>query len=357
VTVPRRERILELDGLRAIAILAVFLHHALHVPVAWAGVDVFFVLSGFLITGILLDAKQETGGDKRTYFGQFYARRARRILPPYYVALIFASLAFGWGWLHRWYWFVFFGTNIGESMRRSHLSLQPLWSLAVEEQFYMVWPWVVLLASERWLKRIAVATLVLAPALRWLCTPLFRNHFPIYFLTPFRADLLCAGALLALTWRHNPKWAKEKTAWALGALVAVLATLLWANRYSSWHATSNTRVANTFLYELTLIGSVGLLVLALSGKGWLGAVLRWRPVRYVGMISYTMYLVHLTCLELVRRWTAGGRMSNRWLVMMAAFLMTLGFASAAWYGWERRILRLGSGQKPMKTGKVAAEAT
>jgi peptidoglycan/LPS O-acetylase OafA/YrhL len=354
VTSPPRARIAELDGLRAVAIVAVFLHHALHVPVAWAGVDIFFVLSGFLITGILLDAKQETAGGKRAYFGHFYARRVRRILPPYYVALLFSSLAFGWAWLHRWYWFIFFGTNIGESIQRSHPSLQPLWSLAVEEQFYMLWPWVVLLVSERWLRRIAIATLVAAPVLRWICTPLFRNHFPIYFLTPFRADLLCAGALLVLAWRHDPAWVSGKTAWAWGVLIAVLATLLFVYRYPSWHATSNTRTANTFLYELTLAGSVGLLVLALSGKGWVGTVLRWPAVRFVGIVSYTMYLVHETCIELARRW-----MGNRWVVTVVAFAMTLGFASVAWYGWERRILRLGSGQRAMSSGKpeAAAEAT
>jgi peptidoglycan/LPS O-acetylase OafA/YrhL len=194
-----KKRIPELDGLRAVAIAAVFLHHACRAPLLWAGVDIFFVLSGFLITGILLERKARGGA----YFKYFYERRVRRILPPYYLALLLSSLLFGWAWLHRWYWFAFFATNVGESIRRSHFSLQPLWSLAVEEQFYFVWPVVILLVAERNLRRICIAMLFVAPLLRILCTPLFHNHFPIYFLTPFRADLLCAGALIALIWRDD----------------------------------------------------------------------------------------------------------------------------------------------------------
>ena len=86
-------RILQLDGLRAIAVLAVFAQHALKAPL-WMGVDLFFVLSGFLITGILLDRKARG----QSYFGYFYARRARRILPPYLLLMVVSSLLFGFGW-------------------------------------------------------------------------------------------------------------------------------------------------------------------------------------------------------------------------------------------------------------------
>src|SRR6476620_290798 len=96
-------RIVQLDGVRAVAVLAVFMNHAFGVSL-WMGVDLFFVLSGFLITGILLDRKSRN----QSYFGYFYARRARRILPPYVLLLILSSLLFGLGWLKQWWWYVFF---------------------------------------------------------------------------------------------------------------------------------------------------------------------------------------------------------------------------------------------------------
>jgi peptidoglycan/LPS O-acetylase OafA/YrhL len=324
-----RNRIPELDGLRAVAIAAVFLHHALRLPLLWAGVDVFFVLSGFLITGILLDAKAHS----KNYFRHFYSRRARRILPAYWVALLLLSLLFGWAWLHRWYWFVFFATNIGETIQRSQFSLQPLWSLAVEEQFYLVWPCVVLLARERTLLWIAAAGVVLAPILRFVCTPLFPNHFAVYFLTPFRADLLCAGALLVIVWRgHRPKFLRAAR-WWWAPVVLAMAILAWLNRFPAWHTQSNTPQANAGILFLTLVISCALLAGALRGQGPLSALLRLPPVRYIGVISYSMYLVHTGAIELGRRW-----FGQSWKMVVVAAALTIAYASIAWFGWERRIL-------------------
>src|SRR5579862_9811965 len=102
------KRILQLDGLRGVAILCVFMNHALQVPLTWMGVDIFFVLSGFLITGILLDRRDK--GD--SYFGYFYARRARRILPPYVIAMAIFTLLNGAAWTGKWYFYAFFAMNV-----------------------------------------------------------------------------------------------------------------------------------------------------------------------------------------------------------------------------------------------------
>ena len=155
---PQHGRIVQLDGLRAIAVGAVFLQHALKAPL-WMGVDLFFVLSGLLITGILLDRKARG----QSYFSHFYARRVRRILPPYVLLLVVSTILFGAGWLPHWPWFAFFSTNIGLSLGSiGHDSLNVLWSLAVEEQFYIFWPFVVLGARSArcW---VAAALIVAAP--------------------------------------------------------------------------------------------------------------------------------------------------------------------------------------------------
>ncbi len=92
-------RISQLDGLRAFAVLAVFGSHAFNIRMLWIGVDLFFVLSGFLITGVLLDLKHV---DIKRYFWHFYGRRARRILPPYVMLLAVTSVVFGLKWVHHW---------------------------------------------------------------------------------------------------------------------------------------------------------------------------------------------------------------------------------------------------------------
>lgn len=101
------KRTLQLDGLRGIAILMVFVYHALYAPLLWSGVDLFFVLSGYLITGILLRLKTSERA-KAASLSSFYSKRARRILPPYLLFLFLASVVFHVHWSHAWYWYTLF---------------------------------------------------------------------------------------------------------------------------------------------------------------------------------------------------------------------------------------------------------
>ena len=209
-----------LDGLRGTAILAVLVcHYASLLPrtpavglleIGWAGVDLFFVLSGFLITGILLDARGTPN-----YFRNFYARRALRIFPLYYGFLVVTLLvslvvrlapgASHEGIRHLWaaqpslwtytvnYWIpTQTGWNPWSEM------VIPLWSLSVEEQFYLVWPLVVCRLSERGLVRLCVGIVAGALLLRLSLTAAGVDWSWLYFVTPARADSLAAGALLAL---------------------------------------------------------------------------------------------------------------------------------------------------------------
>jgi len=191
-------RIPQLDGIRGLAILSVFLFHAQLLParlrgVMWIGVDLFFILSSFLITRVLLQSRQLRF---RMYLGRFYARRVRRIMVPYLLTLAIASLFVGTAWMSHAYLYLGL-TNLLQPLGIAQpYQLSPLWSLAVEEQFYFVWPIAVFFLPRRNLTYLAAAMLVLAPLLRGLCH--FQDYSPIYMLPWFRMDLLAVGALLAL---------------------------------------------------------------------------------------------------------------------------------------------------------------
>jgi peptidoglycan/LPS O-acetylase OafA/YrhL len=324
-----KARIESLDGVRAIAVSAVFLNHALHVPLTWAGVDLFFILSGFLITGILIGNKRQPLG---RYFGHFYERRIKRILPPYLLLLVVTCAIFGFSWLHRWYLYLFFMNYLVGFMLPHPQPLGVLWSLAVEEQFYFVWPFFVYFLRERYRALTAAALIVAAPALRYLCTPLFGGHFQIYALTPFRMDLLAVGALLAILWRHHRDKVERYGIWGIPLFIAAIAVLSLLSRNPHFRTNANTRVVNTWLYELTLTAATGFILWALSGK--FVAVLQWSPLRYIGRISYQIYLIHLSMLYLAGYWF------HRQMVSIAvALAMTVTYAALSWHFLEQPLLR------------------
>lgn len=323
-------RIPQLDGLRALAMLLVFIHQALDVPLLWMGVDVFFVLSGFLITGILMQRKERGG----SYFAHFYGRRAKRILPPYYLLMIVSSLFFGTAWMKQWYWYIFFSTNIPEAFNHvSHDSLSVLWSLAVEEQFYLIWPVLILFIPGAFLPWMAGVLLLLAPTLRIIATPLVSNFAPIYHLMPFRMDLLSAGALIAIAWKKDPELVRKYSPWGRVTLFLSLAALLALSRFAWFRTGENTFFTNTFIYLLTLLVAVGSLTWALDGHTVFASVLRLPVLRYLGRISYSMYLIHFTAILLVKRW-----FHNPVAVLLISFTATFLYSVVSWHFLEKPLL-------------------
>lgn len=323
-------RIPELDGLRAIAISSVFLYAAVNAPLLWMGVDIFFVLSGFLITGILLERKN-TG---KSYFRYFYSRRAKRILPPYWVLMIVSTLLFGTAWTHQWYWYVFFFTNIPVAFKSiSDPSLGVLWSLAVEEQFYLIWPLIILLVPSAFLSRTVWCLLLLAPVLRLIFTPYITTFDPIYHLMPFRMDLLCAGALIAFAWRKDPERVRKHVLLGKITLFASLAVLLFLSRYPWFRTSRNTILTNVFIYALTLLIAVGSLTWALKGHGILSSILRLPPIRYLGRISYSMYLIHAAAIIIAKKWFA-----NPLEVLVVSFTASFLYSAISWHFLEKPLL-------------------
>jgi peptidoglycan/LPS O-acetylase OafA/YrhL len=318
--------IIQLDGVRGLAIASVFLHHAFHVKLLWMGVDLFFVLSGFLITGILLKAKDQTFG---SYTGIFYARRARRILPAYFVILAISTVMFGPSWMRYWYLYLG-GMNFIPPLHLTGLDTLPLWSLAVEEQFYLIWPIAVYYLSRKHLKVCAIALLAIAPTLRFFCTPLFALHWAVYMLVPFRMDTLAMGALIAIVWpdfKTKNQSSRFKTRIAgecIAVMLAAFATLGFLSR-NGLTTNSNTRIANLAVYESTLMIVTGVFVIALIGIG--NGFFSFSPLRLLGRISYSVYLFHLTAIYLAP--------SNN---IPIAAAITILYATAMWFLVEKPIL-------------------
>jgi peptidoglycan/LPS O-acetylase OafA/YrhL len=327
-SVGHRGRIEQLDGIRAIAILAVIINHCLGTPLLWVGVDVFFVLSGFLITGILLRRKQ----DRRDgYYSGFYFRRIFRIQPAYLVSIILYGTLFTWRYFRPWPYYAFFGMNIHPLFHDWPLGL-PVWSLAVEEQFYLLWPTVVLFTSERTLFRLSIAAILLTPILRFVCAH-FIYTGTIYLLTPFRADLLCAGAALAIVWEHRSarfeRLCRERS-WVgvvlgFGGLAALYTFPIFRiASHSPWGAGID--------YSLSLVGSTALLAWALAGRGIFYRLLTLKPMRYIGQISYMMYLIHQMVAILLAR-----HMPRR-DTLLPTLAITIAFASVSWFTMERPLI-------------------
>ena len=338
-------RITQLDGIRALAVTSVFVHHAFKIKLLWMGVDLFFVLSGFLITGILLDNRQKTF---RSYIGQFYQRRAVRILPPYVLLLLVTALLFGTTWLRHWYLYLFLMNLVRILGVSQPDSIVLLWSLAVEEQFYIVWPFLVYVLNRKRLVAMAIGIIVLAPFLRWVCTPYLHNIWPIYFLTPFRMDALATGALLAVAWQKFRPRMKAYGQYGLALSLGGALLLYSCSRITGFSTYSNTPLSNLVIFDCTLMICTGIMLWALSGKGvW---ILTLPPIVYLGRISYSVYLIHSTAL------VAAGWY---WKPGAAAFVAAIGtivYATLSWYLIEKRLLDGSPAKKDLVRNSVALEA-
>lgn len=322
MTSERSERILQLDGLRGLAITAVFIHHAYHAKLLWMGVDLFFVLSGFLITGILLKTKERAF---RKYIGGFYARRARRILPPYITVLVITVGIFGTAWINHW-WLYLGGMNFFHPLGFSTPDTLPLWSLAVEEQFYLLWPIAVFYMSRKHLRTCAVILMVAAPVLRYFCTPLFHSHWAIYMLLPFRMDTLAAGALIAIIWPEvKDKVSNSQLTISSLCMIALSLVAIIVMARHGFTTYSDTAIGNLGVYESTLVIVTSVFLMSLAGVGRRFFV--FPPLMWLGYISYSVYLIHLTVLNF-----------DPYHSIALAAAITIAYASAMWIFVERPIL-------------------
>lgn len=325
------KRIEQLDGIRALAISEVVIHHLFNVKLLWMGVDLFFVLSGFLITGVLLNHKS---GNAKAYFSYFYQRRARRILLPYLLLMLLTTLLFGGSWVHSWYLYLFLMNFHFAFSPVDLITLTVLWSLAVEEQFYLIWPFVVYFLDEQAILYCATGFVIMAPFLRWACTPFFHTDSAIYALMPFRMDTLAAGAILQILWRQRTDMIKKIGIYGPILSASALGVLAFLGEELRFTTRSNTRYSNLLIYELTLACSVGLMLWALSGRGT--RILTLAPARYLARVSYTVYLFHLTIAYMVVYYL---HVKGNLAIALIVIPVTLLYATASWHFFEHPLLK------------------
>ncbi|HTR55146.1 MAG TPA: acyltransferase [Kofleriaceae bacterium] len=328
-------RIPQFDGLRALAFMAVFLHHAVHAPLLWMGVDQFFVLSGFLITRNLLELGSSS--TVRSSIVTFYYRRLLRIVPPYYLALTLTFVVTPIA-LHELGWFYGFASNVRDAIHNKPIEgpLNPMWSIAVEEQFYLIWPWIVLLAPRHRLRSVFVAVVVLAFAFRFAFTSV--GFHSVYRLVLCRMDQLAAGALLALASATKPRFFADnrgRFAAAAVAAIAVFAGLSLA--LPTFRTSHNDLMFNLFGFGLSTLFFTAMLglVAGLGSSGLVAGFLCHPVMRYVGKISYMAYLIHMFAIVTVARLHLGMLPTAT-----AALALTIAIASASWYAMEAPLSRL-----------------
>ena len=317
-----RRRFAPLDGLRGIAITAVFCFHYRIEPQSpgewgWVGVDLFFVLSGFLITGILFDSLGEAH-----YFTNFYMRRALRIFPLYWglwcVLIIFmllqgrfeaeflawpaylgnylGSFALWAGWNHEHFNRLPAAVHVASETLR--IQVGPYWSLCVEEQYYLTWPLVVWMVRgrERLLKMclgVLAGILALRIALHFWLPAAWVHYNEVYFWTLTRADSLLAGSALALYVRgaRGLKRLRIKTV-AAGTLLAVGALAIGQRSWGLFTDVSFSGWMQTWGLTAVAAASCGVVAMSLRVR-WLESVLTWRPLIHLGRVSYGFYVFHL----------------------------------------------------------------
>jgi peptidoglycan/LPS O-acetylase OafA/YrhL len=320
---PSRSHLPALDGVRGLAILLVLIAHLMlfnnHTGsrfgdslsalrgLGWVGVDLFFVLSGFLITGILYDTLHDPH-----YFRSFYMRRFLRIFPLYYGFLFFLlvlghGLHFAWG--GRQYVLLAYMQNtslwfpVTDFHPGAWADLDHFWSLAVEEQFYLFWPLLVFLVRGR-RRLIALALTLSAVALLLRIALYLHGTSPllIFMLTPCRMDTLLLGGCVALLIRGNSGWLPRR-----GMVPLALACAAIIAAYTLWHLARDMRdffFGATFGYTVIALGCIGVLVAALEPATVANRIFRWPFLRSLGKYSYGIYVLHIFVARLIATLTS-----------------------------------------------------
>jgi peptidoglycan/LPS O-acetylase OafA/YrhL len=359
-TTKRRDRAPGLDGVRALAVLTVIGFHegASGLPGGFLGVDIFFVLSGFLITDLLIARYDRTG---RLHLADFWTRRARRLLPALAVMLVVVTAAAAViepareaslrlallaaaTYTSNWYQILHHVSYFAAiSQAGAPPPFDHLWSLAIEEQFYLVWPlivWCVIVRLDARRARVSCALMGAAVSALVMAIQYTPGGDPsaVYYGTGTHASALLTGAALALAWPLR-RLAAIPAAHA-GRLdmagIAGLVVLAWA----AGHFSGSDPLVYPVGLLLAALAAAGL-VAAAAGNGVIAALTSIRPLRWIGVRSYGIYLWHWPVIALGIA-LAGPDASSPWLWLVETGI-TIALASASWRFIETPIMRNGLG--------------
>ncbi len=351
---PPERRIVELDGVRGCACLLVVIGHYFgevehglrFLCLEWIGVDLFFCLSGYLIGGILLDNLRS-----RSSFATFYARRAFRIVPIYYLTVVLVLLALPW--FPRFSTAVyppefFFGyiQNFAMSFTSVETSrwLMPTWTLCVEEQFYLLLPLLLFVTPSRRLVQVLLALIVSATLFRLALVATSANNLAMHMLLPAEWDLLFLGVLGACAQRHPGALARLTRnnffvlkSIALGGFILLLALAID-------DTTLGWRTVDVFGNLVLGIGLTGFLMLVINGSPE-GKRFRSQTLQFFGRISYGLYLFHQPVAGLMFALIFGNRPDigkfTQTCVTVVAMGVSIGIAHLSWVHLESPLIRLG----------------
>lgn len=351
-----------LDGVRAAAILLVIPHNvdvfnnvggllwpvAMFAHVGWIGVQLFFVLSGFLITGNLLDSQRADN-----YYGAFFARRVLRIFPLYYGVLLaglylvplfheYSPTALSSHAHQVWYWT--FLSNWTEPFGKEVHGFSHFWSLAVEEQFYLLWPFVVHRLAPKRVIALSIALIFIALAIRTAMLMHDANWESVYMFTFCRMDSLAFGAAMAALIRL-PQWhevlIRRRTQLFVASVLLAVVGALYSHQYDAMD--SGTQTLGYF--ALNIFFGVLILTCAVDHAdrrmGWLQRSLSLRPLRSVGKYSYGMYVLHLP-IALALGYTSFRRFGSAAPVLYTVAVLLLSYCAAAvsFHCFEKHFLKL-----------------
>jgi peptidoglycan/LPS O-acetylase OafA/YrhL len=355
-----------LDGLRAISVAFVLLFHQYVFPFGWIGVQIFFVLSGFLITRLLHRARNQPLGP---YLRGFYGRRALRIFPLYYAVLagltalaltparaagLRESLPYAYTYTYNFYY----------ALRASGYSylITHFWTLCVEEQFYLVWPFVIFFCSERNLPRLLLGLVLTGPLVRLVlahvispagATPL-DWHLAFQVLTPTHVDAFAIGAYVSLypVARPRPALAAASAVFFSAGLFLVLKL---HQPWLSFGYPIGMGAGYAYVWGYSLVNLCSALLIAtLARRELWPAFFEARPIAYLGKISYGLYIIHYPIQSGVEKVLPHGSTLAH---IALQSVITVALASASFYLWEARFLRLKDRWFPnVSTAKVAPQA-
>jgi peptidoglycan/LPS O-acetylase OafA/YrhL len=337
----------ELDGVRAIAALMVMFFHFFQIPevhdtytaisklagFGQTGVSLFFVLSGYLITRILLFTKNTPG-----FFYNFYVRRSLRIFPLYFLFLgvyyfllpIIYKTPFAPFHLQLYHWLYL--QDFAMTFNWKLNGPGHFWSLAIEEHFYLFWPVLVYFLNN---KRVAIASVMIIGIAFVVRLLLVNHHYEVYYFTFCRMDELAIGALLTLLEVKNKLVSKNATKFLLLFVMIIIPTLImWV--YFTGSANPLVQVVKFLLIAFSYFSIIGF-VISIKETNIIKEILQIKPLLFSGKISYGLYVFHPFCFEIVYHFL---KTSNIVANFILSFVVTYLVAILSYYLFENRFLKL-----------------